>query len=158
MRRLGDHVPHVTPGDPVLEVGGLQQRRGRDDDRAEFHRREHDLPQRDDVAEHQQHVVAAAHPEAAQPVRHLRGPGRHRRVAQRLVGPVVADHAQREPVGMLGRDHVEPVERPVELVKRGPGEPGHGRGVLGPVGDQQVTRRAERARAGSGRRGVVAHC
>ena len=131
--------------DPVRQVGGLQQRRGGDDDRAELHRREHHLPQRDDVAEHQQHVVAAPHPEAAQPVRHLAGPGRHGRVADRLVRPVVADHPQREPVRVLGGDHVEPVERPVELVQRRPGEAGRGRGVVGPVGEQQVARRAERA-------------
>ena len=54
-----------------------------------------------------------------------------RRVADGLVGPVVLDDAQREPVGMLGGDHVEPVERPVELVKRGPRKAGDGRRVLG---------------------------
>jgi hypothetical protein len=143
---LCDHVAHVAAHHPVLQVGRLKQRRGRDDDRAELHRGEHDLPQRDDVAEHEQHVVAAPHPQATQPVRHLPGSGRHGRVADRLVGAVVADYAQRQPFGMLGGDHVEPVERPVELVERGPGEAGHGRVVVGPVGKQQVTRRPERAR------------
>ena len=41
------------------------------------------------------------------------------RVAEPSLGPVVADHPQRDPVGVLGGDHVEPVQRPVELVQLG---------------------------------------
>ena len=62
------------------------------------------------------------HAEPAQPAGHLRRPRRQRPVGQRDVGLVVADDPQRGPVRVLGRDHVEPVERPVELVQRGPGE------------------------------------
>ena len=150
---LGHHVPHVAPRHPVFQVGRLQQRRRGDDDRAQLHRRQHHLPQRDDVAQHEQHPVAAPHPEPAQPGRDLRRPRRQAPVADRLVGPVVADHPQRDPVGMLGRDRVEPVEGPVELVQLRPAELGPGRVVVLAVVQQQVTGRAE-----GGEGGVVAHC
>ena len=43
---LGDHVPDVAALDPVGQVVGAEQGRGRDDHRAELHRGQHGLPQR----------------------------------------------------------------------------------------------------------------
>jgi hypothetical protein len=37
-------VPDVATRDPVGEIGRAEQRAGRDDDHAEFHRRQDDLP------------------------------------------------------------------------------------------------------------------
>ena len=120
--RVGDDVPDIAPHETVGQVGGLQQRRGRDDHRAELHRGQDDLPQRRHVAEHEQHPVAAPDPEPAQPVRDLRRTRRQRAVRQAHVGPVVGDDPQPGPVRVLGGDHVEPVQRPVELVQVRPGE------------------------------------
>jgi hypothetical protein len=129
-------VADLAARDTVRQVGGLQQRRGRDHHRAELHRGQDDLPQRRDVAEHQQYPVAAPDPEPAQPVRELRRPGRHRPERQAHVGPAVADDPQRGPVRVLGRDHVEPVQRPVELAELGPGELAPRGFVVGPVGQE----------------------
>ena len=139
-------MPDLAPRDPVHQIGRLQQRGRRDDHGPELHRGQDDLPQRRHVAEHQQHPVAAPDAEAAQPVGDLRRPGGQLRVGQADINPVVADDPQRGPVRMLGRDHVEPVERPVELAEFGPGELAPRGFVVVPVAKQQVPRRAERAR------------
>ena len=60
------------------------------------------------------------------------------------VAAVVGHDAQRDPVRVLGGDHVEPVERPVELVKLGPGEFAPGGVVVVPQPQQQVSRGPER--------------
>ena len=144
--RIGDDVPDLAPGDAVDQVGRLQQRRRRDDHGPELHRGQDDLPQRRHVAEHQQHPIAAPDAEAAQPVGHLRRPGGQLPVGQADVKPFVGDDPQRGPVRMLARDHVEPVERPVELVEFGPGELAPRGFVVVPVAEQQIPRRAERSR------------
>ena len=151
--RVGDDVPDLASRDAVDEVGRLQQRRRRDDHRPELHRGQDDFPQRRHVAEHQQHPVPAPDPEAAQPVGHLPRPGRQLGKGQADVVPVVADDPQRGPVRVLGGDHVEPVERPVELVKLGPGELPPGGFVVVPVAKQQVPRGPE----GGRRCGRVGH-
>jgi len=40
VRGAGDHVTHVAAVDPILEIGGRQQRAGRAGYRAELHRRQ----------------------------------------------------------------------------------------------------------------------
>ena len=55
--------------DTVSQIGWREQRRRRDDHRPELHRREHGLPQRLHVAEHQQDAVVALDAETTQPVR-----------------------------------------------------------------------------------------
>ena len=60
--------------EPVGEIVCGQQRRCGDDHGAELHRRQHDFPQRDDVAEHQQDAVAAFDAEGAQAVGDAVGP------------------------------------------------------------------------------------
>ena len=143
--RVGDDVPDLAPGDPVGEVGRLQQRRRRDDHGPELHRGQDDLPQRRHVAEHQQHPVAAPDTEAAQPVGGLPRPGLQLAVGQAGV-PVVGQDPQRGPVRVLGRDHVEPVERPVELAEFGPGELAPRGLVVVSIAKQQVPCRAEGGR------------
>ena len=144
--RVGDDVPDLPAGHPVHQVGRLQQRGRRDDHRAELHRGQDDFPQRHDVAEHQQHPVAPSDAEVAQPRGHLRRPGRQFRVRQRHVGPVVGQDPQRRKVGVLGRDHVEPVQCPVELVEHRPLEGTPRRVVVVPVMKQQVACCPERVR------------
>jgi hypothetical protein len=136
---LGHHVPDVAARYPVGEVGRTEQRAGRDDNHPELHRRQDDLPQRRDVAQHQQQPVAAAGPEFAQPVGNLAGPGGQLAVAEAGGGVAVGHDPQCGPVGVLGRDHIEPVQRPVELLQRGPGELTSGRRVVVAVPQQQVT-------------------
>ena len=136
---LGDDVPDIAARDPVRQVLRAQQRGRRDDDRAELHRGQDDLPQRRDVAEHHQYPVAAAHAEPAQPVGDLVGAGGELGVAEPDVA-VGRHHAQRVALGMLGGEHVEPVQCPVEFVKVGPGELGPGGLVVGAVAQQQVAR------------------
>ena len=66
--RCRDDMARPASVEPVGEIVGCQQGRGRDDHGAQFHRRQHDFPQRHDVAEHQQDAVAAVDAESAQTV------------------------------------------------------------------------------------------
>ncbi len=142
---LGHHVPDVAPVDAVGEVVRAEQGTGRDDHHAELDRGEDDLPQFGDVAQHEQQPVAAPGAEGAQPVGHLVRPGRQLAVGQRGRA-ALGDHPQRLLAGVLGRDHVEPVQRPVELVKLRPGELADGRVVVLAVAQQQVSGGAEGGR------------
>ena len=65
----------------VGEIVRREQRRGRDEHRAELDRRQHRLPERRHVAEHQQHAVATPDAEPAQTVREP--VGRLRQLAER---------------------------------------------------------------------------
>jgi hypothetical protein len=64
-------VPHRAPHEPIAQVVAREEAGGGDDDCAELDRREHGLPQRDLVAEHQQNAIVAPHALRAQPVRNL---------------------------------------------------------------------------------------
>ena len=138
LRRLGDHVPDVAPGDPVGDVTGTEQGAGRDDHRPALDGGQDDLPQRCDVAQHEQHPVAAPDAQVAQPVRDLAGPGGQLRVAQPDVAAALGDDPQRVALRVLGRDDVEPVQRPVEPFEPWPAElPAGGRIVLA-VAEQEI--------------------
>src|SRR5207245_6750446 len=63
----------------------------------------------------------------------------------------VGDDPQRWLVRAAGRDRVEPVQRPVELLQRGPGELTFGHRVVLAVAQEQVT---GGAKGGGGRRRV----
>ena len=65
---VGDQMAHPAALEPVPQVVRRQQRGRGDHHGAELHRRQHRLPQRHDVAEHQQDALAAPHAERAQPV------------------------------------------------------------------------------------------
>ena len=121
---------------------------GRDDHRAELDRGEHRLPQLHLVAEHQHQPVAAPHALAAQPVGH-RGwsapPARRTSAAVAAVRPRRSSSAGRS--GARRRDHVEPVQRPVELRRAAASANSrYAALVVVAVRQQEVARRAERRR------------
>ena len=170
MHGFGEHVPDLAAGDPVGQVRRTEQRRRGDDHRAKLHRGQDGLPERRDVAEHEQQPVPAPDPHVVQPVGHLAGarghlgvtdPGapfrlagfRARRAARpgspwlpAVLRPGRGDDAQCGPVRMLRGDHVEPVERPVELVQVRPGEPGSGGVEVSTVAEQEIARGPEAGR------------
>ena len=106
----------------VEQVVAGQQRGRRDHHRAELHRRQHDLPQRHDVAEHQQDAVAAL-------ARRARAgswrPGSERSAISAKVSlcssPPSSTIHKRRPVVAVGHA-VEIIERPVEPVEHRPAE------------------------------------
>ncbi len=155
---LGDHVPDVAAGHPVGQVLRAEQGAGRDDDHAELHRGQDDLPQRRDVAQHQQQPVTPPGAEAAQPVGHLVGARGHLAVADPGGRVPVGHDAQRVAVRVLGRDHVEPVQGPVELIQLRPGELGQRGRVVRTVAQQKVPGVAEDLRGGGrvGHEAIVA--
>ncbi len=74
--------------EPVAQFVRRQQRGGGDHHDAELHRRQHGLPQRHDIAEQQQQMIAALQPLRAQEIRDLVGAARQRR--ERQLGLAVA--------------------------------------------------------------------
>ena len=145
-RRCRDDVPRPPAFEPVGEIDRRQQRRRRNDHRAELHRRQHRLPQRHYVAEHQQHPVATLHPQAAQPVGDPVRPVRKFR--ERDPRRAVADDFQRRLVGAAAARQfgVEPVERPIEIRRIGPAKVTISGRVIGAIRDQKVPCRLEVSR------------
>jgi hypothetical protein len=146
-RRGGhDDVPCRAADHPVAGVRATQQRRRRDEHRTELDRCEDRLPQLHLVAEHEDDPVAAAHTLRAEPIGDLVGSAGHLRERDPLLGTVLLDDPQRRPVVAL-RDHVEPIQRPVERVQPRPLEPLVRLGVVVGVLQQEVACLAERHRA-----------
>ncbi len=138
-----DHLPDPAAGDTVAQVGGAEQRGGGDDDGAQFHRGERRLPQLGLVAEHDEDPVLGAHALGAQPVGDaIRALG-HLREGEGGLGAVLLDDAQGRAV-VPGRDGVEPVERPVEVLGPGPGETLVGRRIVLAMCQQEIPRTTER--------------
>ncbi len=130
-------MAHLAASDPVAQVGRAEQRRGRDDDGAQFHRAEHHLPQLALVAEHDQDPVAGRDALLAEPVRGGARAYGELREGEAPAGAVLLDDAQG--VGVVpGGDVVEPVQGPVEAVGAGPGEPGVGGLVVAAAFQQEV--------------------
>ena len=138
-----DNVAHPATGDTLGEVAGGEQRRGRADHGAELHRRQHRLPQRDHVAEHQQDAVAALHAERPQAVGHP--VGTFGQLGERQAGSPVADDLQRQARAAfaLGQLGVEPVQREIEILQLRPTKSRIGRTVVGAVCDQEIARGLE---------------
>jgi hypothetical protein len=141
--RRGDDVPDVTALDAVGQVAGAEQRGGRDHHDPELDRPQHDLPQRRDVAQHQQEPVAAVDTLLLEPHSHLGGPRRQLGIAAPVLGAVVVDDPERRSVGLLSGQYVEPVEAEVEGLELGPPELGAGLVVVVAVGQQEVAGRSE---------------
>ena len=143
------HVAHVAALQPVLQIVGRKQHGGRDHHRAELDAGQHQLPQRQLVAQHQQHAVAAAHALGTQPVGDLVGAFAELRKAALHLAAVLAHDVQGR--GFVAARHgVEVVERPVERAQLRPAEVAVGGGVVGAVLQQEVARRDEGA-------GLVGH-
>src|SRR6266536_2359067 len=120
-RRVGDDGLHPAAVEGVAHVLGREERGRRDDDGAELHRAEHDLPDRDRVREHHEHAMPPldAHPaqEDGHAIRALGELG----VRQLHLAPVVLHDVERGVPVPLGED-VEPVHGPVEAIEDRPGE------------------------------------
>ena len=141
-------MPGVSAVDPVAQVGGAQQRGGRNQHGAQLHHREDRLPQLLLVAQHDDQPVAPAYPVRAQPVRHLvRAPGQVGE-GQPVLGTILLDDPQRRRVVALGND-VEPVQRPVELGQLGPAEVAVRGGVVLAGLQQEIPGRTESVIHGS---------
>ena len=139
-----DHRPRPSPIEPVAQFIRRQQGGGGDHDNAELHCRQHGLPERHNIAEQQEQVVAALQPLRAQEVCHLAGAARQRREGE-FCFPVAAgvDDPQRRTVlaiGILREAGVEPVQRPVERHRIGPAEFPDSGGVVRAVFQQKGAR------------------
>ena len=117
LRAAGDDGPYAAALDPVREVGVGEQRGRGDHHRAGPDAAEHDLPQRDRVAEHDQDPVARLQPGLGEPAGHLTGSLGHLGVRPGVDLAVLLDDGQRRDLGLLDRERVEPVPRPVEPVE-----------------------------------------
>ncbi|MPM98400.1 hypothetical protein SDC9_145586 [bioreactor metagenome] len=116
-----DHVAHLAAVEAVLQVVGGEQHGGGDHHGAELDAAEHQLPQRQFVAEHEQHAVAALDAHVAQPVGDLRGALAHLAKAALDFAAVLFDDVQRR--GLVTARHVvEVVQRPVEFAQLRPAE------------------------------------
>ena len=64
-RQLGgtDNMPYLPTGDSIRNVIGREKRSRRNNYRAQLHHRQHGLPQRRDIAQHEQHAIATSNPE-----------------------------------------------------------------------------------------------
>ena len=145
VRSLGDHRLRAAARHAVTQIGRHHQCRRGNDRAGQLDRRQHQLPQVRHVAEHQQDAVAATQAERAQVVRQA-----IRALPQLLerlthVAAAVADDAQRRARVVPGND-VEPIERPVEVLRPRPRERSRPRARSPPDG-----RSAYRASAGRDR-------
>ena len=135
--RSCDDVADVAALEAVEQLVVADHRRCRHDDGAELDRRQHHLPERHDVAEHQQEAVAAADTVAAQEIGHLVGALGEFAERQLRLARVAGRHPQRRPVVAAGVD-VEPVERPVEGLELGPAKAGVRPVIVLAVGDEEL--------------------
>ena len=120
------HRPRPAAIEPVAQFIRRQQRGRGDHDDAEFHRRQHGLPERHDIAEQQQQMIAALQPLRTQEVGDLVGTPRQRGKGEfRLPVAAGIDDPQRRAILALGvarEFRVEPIQRPVERNRIGPAE------------------------------------
>ena len=136
----GDHVARASALEPVGEIDRREQGGGGNDNGAQFHGRQHHLPERRHVAQHQQHPVAALHAQRAQSVGDP--VGAFGQFGEGEAGGAVAHDLQgglvgQRPTRQLG---VEPVERPVEVIHLRPPEVAIGRRVVAALRQQEFTR------------------
>ena len=129
--------------DPVGDVGDAELRHRRDQHQAELHRRQHRHPQVGRHAEHHQQPVAAPGPERAKTVGEAGG--FLGEFGERLRLHPLADDFQRRPGAMLagGEFGVEPVERPVEMLRPRPGKRSLGGAIIVAQVQKQIARLAK---------------
>ena len=101
-------------GETILELRSLQQRRCRNGDGPELHRRQHGLPQCDHVAQHDEHAITRNHPLRREEVGDLIGTARHRGIGENLIVARIIHHPQRRPV-VTRRDPIEVIGCPIEF-------------------------------------------
>ncbi|MNL03853.1 hypothetical protein D3C87_1244010 [compost metagenome] len=134
-----DHqVANMATLDAVAQVIGGQQRGSGNDHGADFEGGQHGFPQGDIVTEHQQDAFAAAHAQGTQVIGHLVGARCQLLEAVALFAAVLFDDPQG--VGLVAFGHgIEVIQRPVEFVQLRPAEVTYGGGVVGTVGQQEIT-------------------
>lgn len=128
----------------VREIDRGEEGRRRNDDGAELHGRQHRLPERRDIAQHQQDAVAALHAQRPQAVGHV--VRAFRQFGEGEGDGSIADDFQRGTIGRFasGKLGVEPVEGPVELVELGPAKIAVGSIVIATLGQQELSCRLVR--------------
>ncbi len=147
---LGQDGAGTATLDPVRQLVGREQGRGRDHHEAELHRRQGRFPERRHVAEQQEQVIAARESRAGEVIGELvRATAQVGEAEPRIgAGPDV-DDAERGPVPALGRSGefgVEPVDGPIERREVGPGEAGPGRDrrrIGAPTGNHEPVRKLD---------------
>ena len=148
-----DNVLHVAAGDAISQIIGGEQRGGGNDDRAQLDHGQHGLPQRRNVAEHEQHAVATLNAKTAVVVSEAIGPLRELGKSQLVLAAIFIGHPQRGLVAAIaGGNLVKPVQRPVEAIKLWPLEACVSCGVVVAMGEKEVAGGAEGLR-GVGRHG-----
>ena len=137
----GHDMARAATLEAIGEIDRREQGGRRDDDGAEFHRRQHHFPERRHVAQHQQHAVAALHAQRAQSVGDA--VGAFRQFGEGEARRAVADDRQCRLVGLRSARQlgIEPVERPVEVLHLRPVEIAIGRRVVAAMGQQEFARR-----------------
>ncbi len=131
-------MPDAAAFDAVLEVGRREQGRRRADHGSQLHQGQGDLPERHDVAEHDEDAVAAPHAAFTQEVGDPVRPFAHRGEGQPRVAAVLVDHPQRETIVAL-REGIEIIKRPIETIELWPAESRVGGCVVFAVSDQEIT-------------------
>ncbi|MNP19727.1 hypothetical protein D3C76_1122680 [compost metagenome] len=134
-----DHqMANLATFDTIGQVIASQQCGGRDDHGAKLEGGQHGFPQGDVVAKHQQDALATAHAKGTQVVGHLVGARGQLLEAVALLAAVFFDDPQG--VGLVAFGHgIEVIQRPVEFTQLRPLEVPCGSGVVGTVGQQEIT-------------------
>jgi hypothetical protein len=135
------HDPGTAAIEPVAQLIRRQQRGRGDHHHPELHCRQHGLPQRNDIAEQQQKMIAALEPLRAQEVCDLIGTARQRPERQ-LCFAIAAgiDDPQRRPVlafGIARQFRIDPIQRPIKRHRIRPAESLHCRIVVGAMLQQE---------------------
>src|SRR4029079_14891513 len=124
LRRVGgprDNVADASAVDAVLQICGRQQRRSRGHDETELDRVEQRFPESDFVTEHQQQAVALPGTKAGQEIGNAIRCDRELREGTDGLSSVLLDEMKGW-TGVIGRDDIEVVERPVEMLLSRPFE------------------------------------
>jgi hypothetical protein len=142
---LGRHYdPGTAAIEPVTQLFRRQQRGRGDHHHPELDCRQHGFPQRDDIAEQQQEMIAALEPLRAQEVSDLIGTARQRRERNFYLAVASGIHdPQRGPILALRitrQFRVEPIQCPVERHRIRPAESFDRRVVIGAMLEQKSAR------------------
>ncbi len=135
----GDHLGHAAARETVEQILAVEQRSRGNEHGAEFHGRQHHLPQRRHIAEHEQDAVAALDAERAQEVGRAVRAHPHLRERRLEFRTVLVDDPQRRPRIALGHA-VEIIERPIEALRLRPAEIATGRLAILAMPQQEVAR------------------
>ena len=146
---VGQDPAHLAALDAIGQIGTRQQGGGRNDHRTDLDRRQHGLPERDFVAQHQQDAITGTRAAPDQKVGDLRGTTRQFGVAQLGLGARLLDDMQGR-CRVVARHRIEVVDCPVEAIKPGPGEGGVGRRMIGAQREQLVAGGKKAAQFGVG--------